>query len=505
MATGGVGDRRDVVYAPPTVLRRQLPSFLAVIAVLTSYIFFGSVGTMSFRRLHWYETHSDAAGAEYYARLAEGFLHGHLSIAATPDPRLATLPDPYDYDQRDRANVGFLWDASYYRGKYYLYFTPIPALLFYIPFRLVARGYPPDSLVATFFCAWAFVMAVLFVRRALAGRQTHLPMPLWILLLGLGNVIAFSLPSVRVYEVAIASGMAMSATWTWSLLRFLEKRTPGAAAWMGVWLALAIAARMNLLVLLAPTAAAIIVVRDHRARARLVAATLLPLLVVGIALAAYNFARFGNLFETGFQYQITSMPMRGHSVCRLCNHGDVMRFANSSLHYLFWSPAVAAQFPYVDLLKARPDPKVSFPGDPEQIGGVAPILPLAMIASCFAALMLLAPTPLDAGARAATTIMAGAWLVLFGLCTCWWLVARYSLDFMILMAIATVVCVESGLTLLGSWGVAVRPLRAAAAILACYSIVLGFLLGFEGREGMFRRTNSAMVTRVGRILHVKVK
>jgi hypothetical protein len=477
-------------------IRAHLSSVLAVVVVLTSYTFFGSVGTMSFRRLHWYETHSDAAGAEYYARLAEGFLHGRLSIAATPDPRLATLPDPYEYYQRDHSSVSALWDASYYRGKYYLYFTPIPALLFYIPFRLVAGGYPPDSLVATFFCAWAFVVAVLFVRRALAGRRTHLPMPLWILLLGLGNVVAFSLPAVRVYEVAIVSGMAMSATWAWSLLRFLEKRTPGAAAWMGVWLALAIAARTNLLVLLAPTAAAIVVVRDHRARARLVGATLLPLFVVGIALAAYNFARFGNVFETGFQYQMTSMPMRGHSVCRLCNQGDVMRFANSSLHYLFWSPAVATQFPYVDLLKARPDPKVSFPGDPEQIVGVAPILPLAMIASCFAALLLLAPPTLDTGTRAGTTIMISAWLVLIGLCTCWWLVARYSLDFMILMAMATVVCIEGGLTLLAWWGVAVGPLRIAAAMLACYSIALGFLLGFEGREGMFRRANPAMFARV---------
>jgi len=485
-------------YAHVVHRREQIAAVVSVLVVLTAYVFFGSVGTMSFHRLRWFDQHSDSPAADYYVRQAEGFLRGHLSLAATPDARLLTMRDPWDFNARQELNVEYLWDASYYRGRYYLYFTPLPVLLFYIPHRLIARGYPSDQFAATFFSAWAFVMAAWFVWRALANRKRFVPLWLWIAFIGIGNLIAFSLSDVRVYEVAVLCGVAMSATWAWALLRFLEKPTVRRAVWIGVWLALAIASRPNLAVLLLPTAMAM---WRHRS-VRVVIAAGAPLFVVACALAVFNYARFGRAFESGISYQMTFLRMRGVALCSLCSLQELTRFFDNALEYQFWTPMVWTKFPFVEALGARFDPDVSFPGQSEQVVGVAVIMPLVMIGTAFAALLALARMRDDPAAVAARSIFAGAWLILLSLSTCWWIVARYSLDFMTLMALATPVCIELGLGMLEGWRVATMPLRIGFVTLALYSILFGALMGFDGRTGAFRRINPKMYAKVGSILHV---
>ena len=448
--------------------------------------------------MRWYDHHSDSLAADYYTLQAEGFLRGHLSLAATPDARLLTMRNPWDFQARQDENIDYLWDASYYRGKYYLYFTPLPVVLFYVPFRLLARGYPSDALAATFFSAWAFVMASLFVWRSMASRKRFVPLWLWIAFIGIGNLIAFSLSDVRVYEVAVLTGMAMSATWAWALLRFLEQPSMRRAVWAGVWLALAIAARPNLLVLLVPTIA---VMWRHRS-VRVAAALAAPLFVVGAAIGTFNFERFGNPLESGISYQMTFADMHGVSMCSLCSLQELTRFVDNALEYQFWTPMVWTKFPFLEALGARVDREITFPGDPEQVVGVFVIMPLAMIGSAFAALLALARVRDDPAAVAARWVLAGAWLILLSLSTCWWIVARYSLDFMILMALASAVCIEIGLGMLERWRVATMPLRIGFALLAVYSILFGALMGFDGRMGAFRRVNPKMYQKVGTMLHV---
>src|SRR5215212_2355606 len=253
---------------------RRVPAILAVVAVLAAYAFFASYGTFDFRRVNW-DTPYSTGGGRLYASQAEGFRRGQISLAYEADPVLARMHDPYSLDERFKAGVGYVWDASYFEGKYYIYFSPLPVLMFYLPYRFLRGAYPPDALVGVFFAAWAFLMIVLTTRRALAGRKLFVPLAVWILLIGLGNVIPFSLGHVRVYQVAILTGMAMSATWAYSLLRFAETGRIRHALWMGVWLALAIAARPNLgiLLLVVPFT---ISLRDRRAWAAFIA----PLAIV---------------------------------------------------------------------------------------------------------------------------------------------------------------------------------------------------------------------------------
>ena len=440
-------------------MRSRWSTAAAVLVVLAAYVYIGSAGTWSFRRVDWRRTHEQSFTERYYSALTEGFLSGRLDMPYPVDPRWPSVTNVYDFAAREKAGLAWeMWDASFYNGRFYLYFSPVPVLLFYLPFRLVGGGYPPDSLAATFFAAWAFLLSVAFARRALSGRALLVPFPIWVLVIGLANIAPYALRVVRTYEVAAMAGMAMTATFAYALLRWMDEPSVRRAAWASAWLALAIATRPNLAVLL------VIPVLVFRKDRRAAVAALIPLVLILAVLGAYNYARFGSPLELGMTYQISYAPMWRAAPCSLCSVPDAIRFVNGVVHYVFWAPHFASEVPFVAPQKNVMDPAVSFAGGPEDVVGIAALNPLTLLAA-FVALAI-------PSRRGVGMTMAGAWLILFGLATCRWVTARYALDFMMLMTAASVVCIEDALALAPRLRV-----RAAVTVIAMYAITVGFLLG----------------------------
>ncbi len=418
---------------------------LAVLAVLTAYVWLGSGRTWSFRRVPWERTAQQNFTERYYAALAEGFLHGRLDMPYPLDPRWKNVLNAYDFKEREKQGMAWeMWDASFYNGRFYLYFSPVPVVLFYIPFRLIAGAYPPDTLAATFFLSWAFLASIAFARRALS--ESRIPFAIWVLMIGLANVAPYTLHAARAYEVAVMTGMAMSASFAYALLRFTETRSAKHAVWMGVWLALAIATRPNLAVLL------LVAVWVLRRSIRFAA---IPIAIVGIVMALYNYARFHNPFELGMTYQISYVPMWRVAPCSLCDVPTLIRFVNGIMHYVFWTPHFASEFPYVSLQNHVLDPAVSYAGGAEPVLGIGALNPLVLIAS------FLALTSSRRGVRA--TLFA-SWLILFGLSTCRWFTARYALDFMMMMSAASVVFIDDAAVTLRGRVAAVGPASTRAAL-----------------------------------------
>jgi len=142
------------------------------------------------------------------------------------------------------------------------------------------------------------------------------------------------------------------------------------------------------------------------------------------------------------------------------------------------------------------DPAVTWPTGSsvtEQLIGMAPLMPLTMVGTALALLFAFVwRGAADAPVRAAIVVMAGAWLILAGLSTCWWIVARYSLEFMMLMAAASAVLIERALAMLPR---TLMP-RLFVAALALYSVAVGFLLGFNGPGEAFKTANPALIRRL---------
>src|SRR5512144_801094 len=70
----------------------------------------------------------------YYNMMTDALLHRLLHLREAPDPGLFELSDPYDEARNSRLR---LHDASLYRGKYYLYFGVVPALVLFLPLRAI--------------------------------------------------------------------------------------------------------------------------------------------------------------------------------------------------------------------------------------------------------------------------------------------------------------------------------------------------------------------------------
>src|SRR5437016_10340412 len=106
--------------------RVNLPLAVPVAVVLAVYAFFGSDGTFEFRRVTGhaeYDRERGYFGRGYYPSLAEGFLHGQLSMYETVPPKLAALADPWSPEERGRGDAWALWDTSYLNGRFYMSWT----------------------------------------------------------------------------------------------------------------------------------------------------------------------------------------------------------------------------------------------------------------------------------------------------------------------------------------------------------------------------------------------
>src|SRR6266496_5419261 len=180
----------------------------------------------------------------FYNLLSDGFMAGELSLRVAPHPWLLALPDPYD------PAINGPWrfhDLSLYKGKYYLYFGATPALILFVPFRVLGLGKMPEPLAVAIFCFGGFIFSVLLFRRLL--RQYLPSTPFWMELLGLSclglcNAAPFLLRRPVMYEVAISCAyfLLMGGLY-WLLTGYLKDGPPWRLAMASLFFGLGVGAR----------------------------------------------------------------------------------------------------------------------------------------------------------------------------------------------------------------------------------------------------------------------
>jgi len=112
--------RQSIQYASK-LIRGYSFALPILVFIFVLYVWLASSGT-------WTEWVSPT---RYYDSLAKGFEYKTLSVAMTPDPRLAELENPYD-PQNWRGTIQVPMDISYYKGRYYLYWGPAPAFILFL-------------------------------------------------------------------------------------------------------------------------------------------------------------------------------------------------------------------------------------------------------------------------------------------------------------------------------------------------------------------------------------
>ena len=274
----------------------------------------GLLGWMAGR--HGAEFAPPPAAAEHYNLLTEGFRAGQLNLQREIPPGLPQIADPYD----PVANAVYrsppigLHDTSYFRGRLYLYFGPVPALVLFWPWVALTGHHLPERYAVVIFCALGFLAAA-WLLRALWRR--YFPdagvgvVAAGLLALGLATGVPVMLQRPSFYEVPISCAYALTTlalAAVWKALHEPERRSWWLVA-ASLAYGLALASRPSVLfgavILLVPAVAAAGPGAGATRRWwHLLPAAIVPITVVGLGLLLYNQRRFGNPFEFGQRFQL---------------------------------------------------------------------------------------------------------------------------------------------------------------------------------------------------------
>jgi Flp pilus assembly protein TadD len=442
----------------------------------------------------------------YYNLLVAGFRHGQLSLPVEVPDGLARLPDPYD----PKANEEFrgsryvgdrLHDLSYFRGRIYLYFGVTPAVVLFGPVQILTGYDVSHAQAVLLFSAIGFLASGALV---VAIWQRYFPaVALWaacagVLAVGLANSLPVVLHRPEVWEVAVTCGYAMMMLTFVAIWRALHsKRTVCWLALASGCFGLAVGARPALL-LCAPVLAlaawhlTLAAARageqktDRRRTLRLCVAAVGPLLVIGAALLAYNYLRFGDVLEFGQRYQLAGE-----------RQGGPLHFAVSQLWtnirlYFLSTAGWSTTFPYVTFIPVPPLPPTH--GGVEYPYGLLTNTPFVWLAMAVPFAWKHAACGHGAGLRALVSMLAFAFAIMaVALCCYYGTCVRYELEFSAALVLLAVIG-WFGLHAAWSRGAAWRGLlRGIAAVALAYSIAFAVLYGWVHRALIERSYAAAML------------
>jgi len=442
--------------------------------------------------------------SDYYNLLVDGFREGHLHLKAEVHPdRLS--PDP-----AVRVRSPYLLDASLYAGRYYLYFGVVPAVLQFWPWVALTGADLPQNFAVFLSVALAFLV---LLRVYTAARARYFPDATATLdvtavfLLAFGNCTPVLLKIGGMYEVAIASAYLWAAVLVWCLFEALHSARP--LRWIAgssLALGLAVGSRPTYLLLAALIVATAVALlrradarRDAGALLRLALAAAGPAAVIGLGLAWYNYARFGDPLEFGMSYQLNALTGTDRPLYRL-------DFIPLNLGWYYFSPPVLGPyFPYIFPLDTSNAPGEYFGSEPVHGQWFTTLLALVVAAACWAG----RDRWRDRAARTFlfyVTLVAAAFGAL-ALVTSYFSIRsnRYMVDFQIWLILGLVLA--AGLSLAGPGPAPRRWLRRTVAGLGAAIVAANLLIALQLLE-QFQYTHPrdhAALARLGLLRHGPVR
>lgn len=418
-----------------------------------------------------------------YVDLGQSFLNGQLSLLEKPTPRLVALEDPYDPTQRD---MPYRWDASYYNGEYYLYWGPVPAMIFALV-EGVTYDIPPGSLVVVIsYFGIAFSLLVIWLRLwKTFFRDAPSLSPGLFLVLGLVNLpMMFLLGRPDIYETSIIAGQffLIFGLLSWALY----VTGSGKSIWLllaGLGWGLAIGSRYNLgiSVLIYLLYGSVWIKKEAQGQAfwKKMFSLYFPILLCLAGLSMYNFLRFDNPFEMGFRYQLSIPEIQRDTF-------SFSYFLSNFYVYLFYPMTTGESFPFV--IATLP---VGSSFD-EIVAGLIPSTPgiwlLALVIPCWLLSRRMAPMKYSLKGITSMVAVGGAAQFLF-LMTFFFDAMRYMADFYLAFVFGISVLIWRLDEIFRSNQASRVMLWMVTFVLVIWTAGIGFFGGFDIPPQIFYHAN----------------
>lgn len=292
------------------------------------------------------------SGDMYSERLTDALISGQVKLDEEPSEALLELDNPYDDTERTvkelERDTDYIMDAAYYNGAYYVYFGVVPALLFFVPFKLATGMYLSTELVVFIFMCIYIIFLNLLLVKSIKKILPDTPFSLYVLgmlLLDAGSAVLCFVCRAKFYELVYAVGFAFSAIGLYLLVSafWKEKRNYVQIFFGGLCMALAVGCRPTMVLysfLLVPYLIRQFWKKPVKGKLLPLAVLMVPYILVAAVLMWYNYARFGSVFDFGQNYQLTVTDMAKDS------------YKISTLPWCLWfgmfQPLFfSAQFPFV--------------------------------------------------------------------------------------------------------------------------------------------------------------
>ncbi len=255
-------------------------------------------------------------GDQITQELVDAFEAGSVSLLIDVDDSLAEMSNPYDRGLREEEGVIYKWDHVYYEGKYYSYYGIAPVILFFLPFHLITGYYFSTEMAVLIFS----IVGIWFLLKIYAAivRRWFSSLPLGLVFAGelvliMACGIFYSLSRPKFYELATSCAFMFLTAGAYFLL---TSNICGEGRINRLRLALS-STLLALAVLSRPTMAVYCICAcvfyligfkkwrktEHGISYWIYA--LLPMALLGAVQMAYNYARFGSVFEFGIKYSLT--------------------------------------------------------------------------------------------------------------------------------------------------------------------------------------------------------
>jgi hypothetical protein len=423
----------------------------------------------------------------YYNYLGRAFAHGHLHLPIQPSRELLALANPYDPAVPDSYKMQ---DMALFNGHYYLYHGAGPAVILFTPWRLLTGHDLPENFALFLLCFGGFLFSCGALLRIVAladAKPGPLLLTMMLVALGICQCVPYLLNRVFVYELAIGGGYFCLSGAMFFLAGSIEsRRNVWWLAASGLMFGLAISCRPHL-GLAGAIALAGLMVSQNRTRSSLVA-FLAPLILVGAAVAAYNYQRFGNPFEFGIRYLLTGENQNRIKLAA----GNVM----PGLYFmLFCPPDFSPVFPWVRLALRNPfnSPDSHFPAGYV----IEPIVGALYCAPFVVGAFFVVRASRLANVRTLLWIaLASSAAVLLFLTATGFTTQRYEVDFLPLAVLAAVA--SFGILIARSRSIARAAVTAGFGVLVAYSVIANFALGIAGPYDEILKSRTVSYLRIAR-------
>ncbi|MBE5844656.1 MAG: hypothetical protein E7302_10915 [Butyrivibrio sp.] len=293
-----------------------------------------------------------------YNYVAQAMLNGHVWLDKEVPASLNEMDNPYDFAERTRIleenGESVVMDLAYFDGKYYSYFGVMPVIVFYLPYMLLTGDYL-NTLYPILICVVIFLFAAYWFMHTMAKR--HYPstsLGAYILLTStfiFGSEALYFVQKTTIYSLPIAMGTSLGLLGVSFWLNAITERgelRKGMLIAGAISIAMIMGCRPHLAIVLLfifPIFGRKIIFTKFFSKKGIPnsACVIVPFLIVGIGVMAYNYARFGSVFDFGATYNLTGFDMT--------HRGFIPeRFFLGYWEYLFQPFSVSARFPYIDVV-----------------------------------------------------------------------------------------------------------------------------------------------------------